>query len=95
MKATFNEKQMQKDSLAALCGAIHKIGSKLIDLDIFDASTCPLELFEAVKEIALAEILTSMDGLTEDEIKNMSEKMTEKYTKIDIDGTSKTTDAKG
>ena len=83
MKATFNEKQMQKDALKAICETIIAVGNKLIDTDVINADACPVEVFEASKDMALVAIFKGMEDIDIESAKKMREEMITKYTKID------------
>ena len=83
MKATFNEKQMQKDSLKAICETIIKVGNKLIDTDHFDINSCPIEILEAAKICSLSLIFKGFEDIDIEKAKKMREEMITKYTKID------------
>jgi len=83
MKATFNEKQMQKDSLKAICETIIKVGNKLIDTDHFDIDSCPIEILETAKICSLSLIFKGFEDIDIEKAKKMREEMITKYTKID------------
>lgn len=83
MKATFEHKKMQKAALQSMTDTVYKFGCKLIDMDIICANMDPLEAFEVAANIALTELVKQYNNLSEEQLKKVSEEVTERYTKID------------